>query len=133
MKKSNIALLVLGGLFLIALLGNVWYHRIKLEERRAEFDRIMTYRDNIPKVKVVWAAGAEIKTNKGYTLHNNIYQDYLKGSDSECSRFYKSYRIKGDTLFVCLKGGTSDNKKLEVVLPNIEYFYQNGKLVFDYK
>lgn len=132
MKKSNIALLVLAGLFLIALLGNTWYHRVKLDERRLEFERMMAYRNNVPKVKVVWSTGAEINADRGYTLHNDVYEHYLNGSDSQYSRFYKSYRIKGDTLFVCLKDVSLDNKKLEVLLPNVEFIYQNGKLIRDF-
>ena len=129
MKKSNIALIVLAGVFITALLGNVWYHRVKLDERRSEFERMTVYRNSLPGVKVVWATGAEVKVHKGYTLHNDIYQDYLKGSDNLCACFYQNYRCKRDTLFVNIQKINSGNITLDINLPNVEYFYQNGKLV----
>ncbi len=134
MKKSNIGLVALAVVFLGAWLGNIYYHKVNLENKKPFLLKSELFERVRDSLKVVCVKDSTHRLKEVIdVISDKNNQMEVSCETGQFYAFYENFVVKGDTLVVSnlYSEFPQERKKadLTINLPHVKAYFYNGELV----
>lgn len=132
MKKSNVGLVLLFAVFLVAWLGNIYYHKYNFTKNHWQFLKSEEFHHVKDTIRVVSVIDSTTRLKGRVNVLKGQKWD-IQVSQTDMSVFYRSMLIINDTLVVTNSFARDtrgiDGVTLSINLPHVKELYYNRKLV----